>query len=69
MEHSDHINLADQAVKASLPLSISGVYIFGVSVPDWLIIFTLLYTGLQLFILLEENIPKWRKRYGNKIKR
>lgn len=69
MNHSEHVNIIDPAVKTSLPISISGVYIFGISVPDWLLLFTLLYTIIQLFLLLEEHIPRWRKRYGSKDKR
>lgn len=63
-----HQALLDQGLKVAYPISISSVYVLGISVPDWLIIFTLFYTILQIVSILETKIPQWRAKYGDKNK-
>ena len=51
--------VAAAAVKASPPLAISGMYLAGYSLQDWLVLATLVYTVLQILLLL----PKFHKQY------
>ena len=50
---------AAAAVKASPPLAISGMYLAGHPLQDWLVLATLAYTILQLILLL----PKFHRQY------
>lgn len=43
---------AEQAVKAAIPVGASGALILGVTLQDWMVIFTIVYTILQIAALL-----------------
>lgn len=46
------VQTAEQAVKAALPIGATGALIFGVSLQDWMVIFTIVYTVLQIGALV-----------------
>ncbi len=52
------------AAKAAPPLSVSGMTILGVSVPDWAIILTIVYTVLAIFVLIRDKF--WDRRKGER---
>lgn len=54
--HAGEVAVA--AAKASPPLAISGMYLLGHPLQDWLVLATLVYTVLQIILLL----PKFRKQ-------
>lgn len=55
--HAGEVSMA--AAKASPPLAISGMYLAGYPLQDWLVLATLVYTVLQIILLL----PKFHKQY------
>jgi disulfide bond formation protein DsbB len=54
---------ADLAVKASVPAGVSGLTVLGVSLPDWVLLLTALYTVLALWALIRDKyIARWKER-------
>lgn len=49
---------ATEAVKVSPPLTVAGLTLFGVSLSEWVLVLTLLYTALQIMFLLRDKL--WR---------
>lgn len=66
MTHGDGGSLAaqttEQAVKAVLPVGATGFAIAGVGLQDWMIIFTIVYTVLQIGAL----VFSWFQKKKNK---
>jgi hypothetical protein len=57
------VNMA--VAKASPPVVVSGLTLGGVQLQDWLIIATLIYTVIQIVILLpklKQSFSEWRKK-------
>ncbi len=55
----------DQAVAAAAvpPAGISGLTVLGVSLPDWVLIATILYTTLSTYVLLRDKFyTPWKER-------
>jgi len=52
--------LVTEGAKAAPAVAVGGLTLFGVSLADWVLISTLLYTGVQLFFLLRDKW--WRQR-------
>ncbi len=40
------------AAKAALPVSVAGSELLGLSLPEWVLVATLIYTVLQIYLLL-----------------
>lgn len=62
------------AVSAAPPAGISGMTLLGVSLPDWVLIATALYTALATFVLIRDKfyIPwkekQWQRKNKNSAK-
>lgn len=55
------------ALKAAPPAGVGGLTILGVSLPDWILILTLIYTVLGLIALIRDKyIKPWRESRGRK---
>lgn len=57
--------LTMEAVKVSPPVVVSGLTLAGVQLQDWLIIATILYTVIQIIILLpklKQSFSEWRNK-------
>jgi len=52
--------VATEAVKATPAITVSGLTLFGVSLNEWVLILTAIYTVLQLFFLVRDKW--WRVR-------
>jgi hypothetical protein len=53
------------AAKVSPPVIVSGLTVAGVQLQDWLIMATILYTLIQIIILLpklKQSFSEWRKK-------
>ena len=53
------------AAKVSPPVIVSGLTVVGVQLQDWLILATILYTVIQIIILLptlKQSFSEWRKK-------
>lgn len=65
-DSQQHIEGASMAVaKASPPVAVSGLTLAGVQLQDWLIIATLIYTVIQIVILLpklKQSLEEWGKK-------
>ena len=66
-DHSQHLEsgLSMAVAKTSPPLVVSGLTLAGVQLQDWLILATILYTVIQIIILLPElkqSFNEWRKK-------
>ena len=66
-DHSQHLEsgLTMAAAKASPPVVVSGLTLAGVHLQDWLIMATILYTVIQIIILLpklKQSFSEWRKK-------
>ena len=64
---SQHIEsgLSMAAIKTSPPVVVSGLTLAGVQLQDWLIMATILYTLIQIIILLpklKQSFSEWRKK-------
>lgn len=53
--------LGVEALKAAPPVSISGMAVAGVSVADWLLIATLIYTALQIGLVIMKYLKILRE--------
>ena len=66
-DHSQHLEsgLSMAAIKTSPPVVVSGLTLAGVQLQDWLIMATILYTVIQIIILLpklKQSFSEWRKK-------
>ena len=63
-QHIEH-GLTMAAAKVSPPVIVSGLTVAGVQLQDWLIMATILYTVIQIIILLpklKHSFSEWRKK-------
>lgn len=66
-DHSQHLEsgLSMAAIKTSPPVVVSGLTLGGVQLQDWLIMTTILYTVIQIIILLpklKQSFSEWRNK-------
>lgn len=66
-DSSQHIEtgVTMAVVKTSPPLVVSGLTLGGVQLQDWLIMATILYTVIQIIILLpklKQSFKEWRNK-------
>ena len=66
-DHSQHLEsgLSMAAIKTSPPVVVSGLTLAGVQLQDWLIMATILYTVIQIIILLpklKQSFSEWRNK-------
>ena len=66
-DHSQHLEsgLSMAAIKTSPPVVVSGLTLAGVQLQDWLIMATILYTLIQIIILLpklKQSFSEWRNK-------
>lgn len=55
LQAAHHAQEATAAVaKATPPVAVTGMYIAGYSLADWLVLLTLIYTTLQIVVLLHK---------------
>lgn len=62
-QHFEGVSTA--VAKVSPPVVVSGLTLGGVQLQDWLIIATLIYTVIQIIILLpklKQSFSEWRKK-------
>lgn len=57
--------IAEQMVKASPPLTVGAMTIAGVSLSDWVLTLTLIYTALQIILLVRDKIIRGDKYVRN----
>lgn len=62
---TQHSEVVTEAVKASPTLTVGGLTLFGVGLSDWVLIATLIYTGLQVYVLVRDKFVK-RNKDGSK---
>ena len=63
-QHIEH-GLSMAAIKTSPPIIVTGVTLAGVQLQDWLIMATILYTVIQIIILLpklKQSFKEWRNK-------
>ena len=66
-DHSQHLEtgVTMAVAKTSPPVVVSGLTLAGVQLQDWLILATILYTLIQIIILLpklKQSFKEWRKK-------
>ena len=66
-DHSQHLEsgLSMAVAKTSPSLVVSGLTLEGVQLQDWLVMATILYTVIQIIILLpklKQSFSEWRKK-------
>ena len=66
-DHSQHLEsgLSMAVAKTSPPVVVSGLTLVGVQLQDWLILATILYTLIQIIILLpklKQSFSEWRNK-------
>ena len=66
-DHSQHLEtgVTMAVAKTSPPVVVSGLTLAGVQLQDWLIMTTILYTVIQIIILLpklKHSFSEWRKK-------
>lgn len=57
----ESINLADESLKASLPISVSSLSVAGVGLPDIVYILTAIYTIIQIYVFVRDKLIKKKK--------
>ena len=62
---TQHSEVLTEAVKAAPAVTVGGLTLFGVGLADWVLIATLIYTGLQVYVLVRDKFIK-RKQNGRK---
>ena len=63
-QHLEH-GLSMAAIKTSPPIIVTGMTFAGIQVQDWLIMVTLLYTVIQIIIVLpklKQSFKEWRDK-------
>lgn len=48
--------VAADAARAAPPVAVAGAQVFGVSLPEWVLILTAIYTALQIYILVRRLV-------------
>lgn len=62
-EHVQHIaEVGVVTAKVTPPVVVSGMVIAGYPLQDWLIVLTIIYTVIQIVLLLPKLWQMWRKR-------
>jgi len=66
-DHSQHLEsgLSMAVAKTSPPVVVSGLTLSGIQLQDWLILATIIYTVIQIIILLptlKQSFSEWRKK-------
>ena len=66
-DHSQHLEtgVTMAVAKTSPPVVVSGLTLAGVQLQDWLILATILYTLIQIIILLpklKQSFSEWRDK-------
>ena len=71
MEHTQHLagEAGMAAAKVAPPVTAAGLTLMGVQLSDWLIIATLIYTLLQIALLLQKLWQDRRARRCQKCKK
>lgn len=63
MESQHTTHAVAEISKATPPIAVGGLTLFGVGLSDWVLILTLIYTILQIGFLIRDKV--WR-HYGRK---
>jgi hypothetical protein len=59
--------LAAEAVRVSPPVTVAGLSLAGISLQDWVLVATLVYTVVSLFFLIRDKVYiPWKVRNGSK---
>jgi uncharacterized membrane protein len=59
--------LAAEAVRVSPPVTVAGLSLAGISLQDWVLVATLVYTVVSLFFLIRDKVYiPWKVRHGSK---
>lgn len=60
------LNAVTEAIKAAPPITVGGLTMWGVSLSEWVLILTAVYTLLQIYFLLRDKLgQKHRKKDGS----
>ena len=63
---STDLNAVTEALKAAPPITVGGLTMWGVSLSEWVLILTAIYTVLQIYFLLRGKLgQKHRKKDGS----
>jgi hypothetical protein len=59
-------DVGEQAARVATPAAVAGVtHFLGIPLSDWVLILTIVYTLVQLFVLIRDRVYKpWRTRQG-----
>lgn len=64
---STDLSVVTEAVKAAPPITVGGLTMWGVSLSEWVLILTAIYTALQIYFLLRDKLgQKHRRDDGSK---
>jgi disulfide bond formation protein DsbB len=64
---STKTELAVEAVRISPPVAVTGLSLYGISLQDWVLVATLVYTVVSLVFLIRDKIYiPWKVRNGSK---
>ena len=62
-EHVQHVaEVGAVTAKVTPPVVVSGMVIAGYQLQDWLVVLTIIYTVIQIVLLLPKLWQMWRKR-------
>lgn len=62
-EHVQHVaEVGAVTAKVTPPIVVSGMVVAGHPIQDWLIVLTIIYTVIQIVLLLPKLWQMWRKR-------
>lgn len=65
MTHENYNELAVAAAKLSPPVTVAAVTVAGASLQDWVLAATLLYTVLQIGLLVRKTWNDYKERKAN----
>ncbi len=60
--------LTAESLRIGPPAAVAGLSLYGVSLQDWVLVVTLIYTGLSVILLIRDKVYRpWKeKRNGRK---
>jgi hypothetical protein len=64
---SNKTELAVEAMRVSPPVTVAGLSLAGISLQDWVLVATLIYTVVSLIFLIRDKVYiPWKVRNGSK---
>lgn len=67
MTHAQNHEVVSEVAKATPPITVASLSLYGISLQDWVLIATLIYTVIATFFLIRDKLYyPLKEHYGSK---